>query len=263
MKDAELGAYCGVILIYYARADEGGSLVVPRERVDKILSLAIGQPLSPEVANFAIRMLNQCNISYVEDDPVTGTYVGISARSFDAFVEGVVQDQKRYNGIIESALDPNDGINDAESLSYNYLDKYNKYPALRRYVQFGDEWIKELLQKLKSGYAEGGIVPASDRLVSVNDNDPKVAEIRDAARELRTALEISNDLGRMNAEQVQVAVDEVRKIEVTFQSKTIRASAAYRMASDSLSWIAREAGGAVVGTAALALLALIAKFLGF
>lgn len=115
-----------------------------------------------------------------------------------------------------------------------------------------------------SAQVAGGtrVAPASDRLVRLDDNDPKVSEIRASLGELKQKIRTGNDLGSMSAEAAQAAHLEVERLEQAFQLQTARAGWLMGMASATLPWIGKEAAGAVVGALALAILALIGRFLG-
>lgn len=263
MTDDQLAGYCGVILLYMAKGAGGHGLSVPRDEIDERICLILDRQIDRDVVRSAVRMLNRCDISYIEDDPITGSFIRISADKFASFIEAVSRDQATYNQIVDDAEDPNSGINAAERRPFRYLELYNRYDALRKYAQFGDDWAALMIEKLKAGFAFGDVVPASDRVVMLSDNSPEVAEIVASAQALHYQLTTGNDLGKLTPEQAQAAASEVAEIRTAFSGQAVRANLAYQRARDTLEWIGKEAGGALVGTAATALLLLIAKFLGF
>jgi hypothetical protein len=238
-------------------------LSVPRDEIDERISFVLDRQIDRDVVRSAVRMLNRCDISYIEDDPITGSFIRISPDKFGSFIEAVTREQAAYNQIIDAAEDPHSGINAAERRSFKYLELYDRYDALRKFAQFGDDWAALMIEKLKAGFALGSVIPASDRVVMLSDNSPEVAEIVASAQSLHHQLTTGNDVGNLTPEQAQAAASEVDEIRVAFSGQAVRANIAYRRARDTLEWIGKEAGGALVGTAATALLLLIAKFLGF
>lgn len=106
-------------------------------------------------------------------------------------------------------------------------------------------------------------VPASDRIVKLDHNNPVLKEIQTAAADLRERLAESNDVGNLRPDQVEVAIAEIGQLEADLNGDALRVGGFRERAEGTLSWIGREAAGALVGTAALALLAAIAAFFGF
>ncbi|MBK8374396.1 hypothetical protein [Sphingorhabdus sp.] len=108
-----------------------------------------------------------------------------------------------------------------------------------------------------------GGVPASDRIVSLNHNAPEVRQIVDEANNLETLLSKVNDFGSLTEEEVKTAATEVRLIREAFETDFLRPTSTYQRAKSTLEWIGTKAAEAVIGAAALGLLALIAAFFGF
>lgn len=106
-------------------------------------------------------------------------------------------------------------------------------------------------------------IPASDRIVPVDHNSASVADIIDASKKLQESLLAANDIGAMGVGQAHAAAVEVGQISAAFAADFIRADRMFARAKETLAWIGKEAAGALVGAAALALLALIAAYLGF
>jgi hypothetical protein len=66
----------------------------------------------------------------------------------------------------------------------------------------------------------------------------------------------------MSDDDRKVAIQEIEGIEQDLSGEHLRLGAFLLRARSTLVWIGQQAGGAVVGTLALALLALIANFFG-
>ncbi|WP_336970345.1 hypothetical protein [Sphingobium aromaticiconvertens] len=127
---------------------------------------------------------------------------------------------------------------------------------LSKYRDFG-------VQSLADGFVEAKLIPASDRVVSLDDNDPKLKEIVSEARDLSKRIADSNDIGDMSDEDRKIAILEVDQLAHILEQPVVRISNIVQRAIGTLTWIGEQAAGAVVGAAALALLALIATYFGF
>jgi len=107
------------------------------------------------------------------------------------------------------------------------------------------------------------VVPASDRIVRLDHNDPDLGRAINDAKHLTRQLREGNDVGNLSAEAVAVAVQEVAQIAMSLEAPAVRMPAFQERTVSTLSWIGKEAAGALVGAAALGLLALLASLLGF
>jgi hypothetical protein len=126
------------------------------------------------------------------------------------------------------------------------------------------EYVEEhFLESLNEPVAVQQAVPASDRIVSLDHNNPDVVRAIADAGHLAKQLRESNDVGKLSPEAVAVAVQEVAEIAMSLKGPAVRMPAFGDRATATLSWIAKEAGGAVIGAAALGLIALLAGLLGF
>jgi hypothetical protein len=106
------------------------------------------------------------------------------------------------------------------------------------------------------------VLPASDRVVRLDHNSREVLDIKHQLSELREKLRTGNDLGSFREEEAEAAAVEVEQLELAFSRPTVRARWLMLSSNETLQWIGKEAAGAVVGTIALAVLALIGSFLG-
>lgn len=104
--------------------------------------------------------------------------------------------------------------------------------------------------------------PASDRIVQLDHNNPKVEEMVSAVQDLKVRIRMGNDLGDLTVEEAKVAAQEVEQIELALKGEFVRPEQLMTFTRKSLKWIGDKAAGAAVGKAALALLAMIAAFFG-
>lgn len=259
----EIAEYAAAALIACAEEADGG-LSSPRERLGEIIRERLSISFPEEVISKAVRILHRCDIAYSEDDDFAGQFIVISRQRFESFLEKVADDRARYDQIVREALDENLGITRAEEATLVHLDAYNRYPTIRKYSAFGREWLNRALDGIQKqpSLAEAQ-VPASDRIVRIDHNDPQVVEIKAAASDLRQRILRGNDLGQLSPEQAEAVVFEIEQIEQSFERKIVRPRALADRARRTLTWIGEKAAGTLVGKAALALLGLILKFFGF
>jgi hypothetical protein len=105
-------------------------------------------------------------------------------------------------------------------------------------------------------------VPASDRLVTLNHNDPVLEEIRHSLDVLREKILQANDIGDMTEGERDTAVTEVIQLNSMLSASQVRIAAVVDGARGTLRWIADRAGGAVIGAMALAILQAICSYFG-
>ena len=105
-------------------------------------------------------------------------------------------------------------------------------------------------------------VPAADRIVTMGHNSEKVSEVVSETDELLGQLTTGNDVGQFTELEVSAAANELEQLKLAFRSENVRQNTVLSFAKRSLLWIGDHAGGAVVGTAAIALLVLIFSFFG-
>jgi hypothetical protein len=213
---------------------------------------------SEEISN-ALRLLNLCDISYVEDDEFAGSFITVSRRRFDKFIDRVDDDRHRYEAIVNSAPDENTGINRAEAETYRYLELYNKYAVLRKYNAFGSEWLRQAIENLPKALAEGN---SSDVVVKIPSDSPEIAEIRERASELKRRIRTGNELGEITPEQASALSMEIGQLEQALSGEYVRSSELASRSRKTLGWVSEKAAGTFVGEAAKLLLKLILSFLG-
>ena len=244
----DISDYLAAALVQTASEKEGG-IAVPREQLAILIKDRYGLELSDEDISGAVRILNRCDISYSENDQFAGTFVVITAQRFNTFISRVNDEQKRYNDTLESDVDYNSSMNRAESLHLPYLEAYNSFSALRKYAQFGSDWIELAISRINE-QSNLTRVPASDRIVAVDDNDPKANEIVSLAEDLENKLTVGNDVGDITAEQAVAVASEVSQLRASFSSRYLRREEVLRRARATLAWIGERAAGTAIGETA-------------
>jgi hypothetical protein len=104
-------------------------------------------------------------------------------------------------------------------------------------------------------------VPASDRLVSLSDNEPDAAQARIAVEELKHKLEQINDIPEKLIPFREVAINEVDLLSSLINGSVVRAATVVALARKLLPWLADKAGGAAISELAKRALSTILAWL--
>lgn len=126
----------------------------------------------------------------------------------------------------------------------------------------GLETETERVSKSKPLSTENFKIPASDRLVKLNHNQPDFSQATTKADELLKGLTLGNDIGDLSADEVAAAAAEVNQLKLALEADTVRQNTILLMAKRSLLWVAEKAGEAVIGQTALALIVAIFALFG-
>ena len=147
LKISKRAQYIAAALIHVSGRD---GVSVRRKEVSELITSTWRVDVTDNDISSALRILNRCDIAYSEDDEFAGSFVTISLRRFEKFMDLVDSDRRRYEEIANSDIDQNAAINRAESLNYQFLDVLNEFPVLRRYGAFGGDWLHEAMAKLNN-----------------------------------------------------------------------------------------------------------------
>lgn len=107
-------------------------------------------------------------------------------------------------------------------------------------------------------YAVESAIPASDRVVSLKDNE-LADDVRQGLSDLSTALELGNDVGELSAEEVELARREVWLIEQTFKEERVRVDFVLPLVQRTMKWIALKTADTAIGALIKATWAAIIK----
>lgn len=105
-------------------------------------------------------------------------------------------------------------------------------------------------------------IPASDRIVRIDDNSEGKKEFSDALKKLTETIRTSNDFGDLTDEEIDVMKSEISTIDPISEHKWIRPAHLWQIAKSTLLWLVDRVAGTVVEKLALALLAALAAMLG-
>lgn len=139
---------------------------------------------------------------------------------------------------------------------------YREIEAQRALEAAADQAAEAAIEQPEHDQSVEQLVPASDRIVTLDHNNPDLAKAISDAKQLAAQIQASNDVGNMSPEAVAVAVDEIGQIAISLEGPAVRMPSFGNRVVSTLTWIGKEAAGALVGAAALGLLALLATILG-
>ena len=100
--------------------------------------------------------------------------------------------------------------------------------------------------------------PAPEIVLERRAREAELSQIAQMLQEIEARLLQDNDLSPALSREKETLVAEVRLLKDVIAQPRFRPSVLLAMSKQTLGWIGREAGGAVVGGAAMALLAIIA-----
>jgi len=115
-----------------------------------------------------------------------------------------------------------------------------------------------------AGFRDGGMAeaaPASDRVVKFSDNSAPFAEAVSRLDDFLAVLDSTNDYGEMTDPEIEVAKLEVREIAEALKSGLGRPRRLWNQAKSTFGWIGTVAAEAVIGAAAMGILALLYNLL--
>ncbi len=105
------------------------------------------------------------------------------------------------------------------------------------------------------------LAPASDRIVRRDDNSAAFDEAVNALDEAISVVAKANDIGDLNAGERMAVLSQLRESQKLFALPEIKVSAIKALIEPALRWLADKAAGGLVGNAAVAALAAIAKLM--
>ncbi|WP_447724510.1 hypothetical protein [Sphingomonas koreensis] len=200
----------------------------------------------------AARIISSCDLGFADSDPFAGTFIKIRRSRIGDFIRNVNRERdpsftvsvRDHSDIFSSQIKPAKYVQVRHTPN---LDTYNSYPILRRYFEFGDDFIVGALQKISRDGFEGIVVPASDRIVSKSDNQEAYEHSVEALDNLQSALATGNEAGDIFGDDRDVVAQEVSTLASLVKQARVRAEPVIALARKCLGWIAEKAGSAAIG----------------
>jgi hypothetical protein len=171
-----------------------------------------GIPLSDEIVAQTVRVLADCGLLRVTDDNFSGTFVKVRATEFSQFIEKAKAELSRAKseddelGVVSR---PSDYPNAAALMKHELLEDYH---------ELGDGWIQRALEGLRRKLSEDGklpeadesvdeqqaVVPAADRLVTIDHNSQAYEELVEKTEAASENIRSSNSIDEERRSWIRV-----------------------------------------------------------
>jgi hypothetical protein len=263
-----------------------------------------GLSVDVEEISAAVDILSDCGLAFTEEDPFAGRFIKIARPRYKAFLDAVDQERDpnfegRKMGPIHAAVSSAFSTGFGAVIHRPNLDKYNKYMVLKRYHEFGQDFIKKAISALSSSanehteapksileHSAGSAVseelipvtdafgvtlgqmftptdgaPASDRIVFPSDNQDAYDQSIASLENLENELKTSNEAGDIFGDDRELATQELSLLRNLISGARVRAEPAITLAKKSLGWIAEKAGAAAIGDMAKRALGFLIEWL--
>jgi hypothetical protein len=216
----------------------------------------------------ALEILSDCKIAFVEHDQFAGQFIKLSRSQYNGFLRNVeierdpsFEGHKNYSGIADAAaLSIFNAISGKEIYRPN-LVKYNCYKILRRYHEFGGDFIVKALEAIANRGYQSELTLESDRTVLSTDNQEAYDQSIESLKELETELKTSNEAGIIFGDDREIAIQELSFLRNIISGTRVRVEPAIAFAKKSLGWIAEKAGSAAIGDIAKRALGFLIEWL--
>ncbi len=203
---------------------------------------SFGTVIEPHIIDKAILILRECGIAYVANDPLAGSFVSITKARADTFFASLDAECIAYDKFVNDAFDPHEGIDRAESMHWPTLRLIEKYTVIRRYREFGSDWIR-LAMKALSGPENAFVkASASDRIVLFSDNEKTVREIEDGLDKIDQAIQTNNEVGAALGHNKDIAAAEISFLRQMMSAGRARRDALLQYSKQVLGWLVKEIG---------------------
>jgi hypothetical protein len=221
-----------------------------------------------EEINAAVDILFDCDLAFTEEDPYAGRFMKIYSSRQKAFLDAVDQERDpnfdgyKIDQVKQSAFSTSfaSSLLGGDRIRTPNLDRYNQYKILRRYHQFGSDFIKKAISAFPERKEEDELnlysVPASDRIVSLSDNQTE--ELESATERLIDALIPENAIDG-DAPKRDRFLGQLRAGRELIRSKTLSAYLLYQTLMQMLGQLIEKYKGNAIGETAKQLWGLLLK----
>ncbi|MCV0381847.1 MAG: hypothetical protein K5799_00125 [Erythrobacter sp.] len=146
---------------------------------------------------------------------------------------------------------------------YNFLvDRSNVGDIYGRAWNLGVDWLKTAFENShfweefdrEPHQLAGIVVPKREDVYPFDHNSAAYKEAKDLIDELLSSLRTGNDVGQLSAQDVVEATGKVESLRDDLEDPNTSSYDLVASAKDVLSWIGKQAAGAVVGALSISLL---------
>jgi len=255
-----LAQHLAAVLVHHVRREGGGRLSLFESDIPELLSGRYDIESPHGLVGDALAVLTEIRGCRNLPSPLTGTFCRLDA-----------DDASYYFGSWPSFSNEWGDDEEADHAYGRRRQEINKkYPILETYFESEDPWIQRIITTLSemdlaANYYQGdallteAIAPASDRIVSLDDNQRAelVIPLEQIAAEIRTSNSTRNELGD-DADRISAEVDAGIGLA---KAGKVRLSAIIAILIKPLKFIAERFSGAAIGTLAAELIKALLKLL--
>lgn len=237
------------------------------ENLTRIAVEASGLPLSDEIAMAALNLLVEGNLATFSEDDFAGTFFRISGHQLRYIVDRAEIQERDFNRQVERHSE--DPENLLATVDFSDLAYLTENTVLRKFHEFGGEWLDKALEKLPGLEVGESVKFPSDqelrmlgnRVVALDQSDPKIAVASSTIDELSESLSTDNEVGSALGDDRSAAQAELAAAKLLLSADRVRVKTLLRLLSSTLRWLAERAAGSVVGEASKSLWKLIQEIL--
>jgi len=252
-----LAQHIAAVLIDHVRRDNQGKLSVFAGEIPSLLFSRYEIECPHELAEEALAVLTEIGGCRNLASPLTGTFCRLDSAGAEYYFGNWPSFSNEWG--------PDEEADEVYARKRELIR--SKYPIIETYFEADHTWIERIIETLTKlhladqhyapGVIENSAIPASDRVVSLDDNQPEVAEIRAELEVFERELRESNEAGEFLGEEREVALAEVSTLRSILSRARVRAASTLAYAHRTLGWIAEKTATAAIGEGAKRLLNLI------
>lgn len=221
--------------------------------------------ITSSVLDQAVRTLATCGVLRITDDNYSGTFVKLKPSEFEKFIERAKSESNtaREDGDELSILSrPSDYPNASALIKHELLEDYH---------ELGEDWLRRALEGIRRSLGADGrlpdelqsdkdlevdAVPASDRTVSLSDNDR--SELETVSNDLIDAVEKTNAVDGDPTFR-QFILGQLKAGRELIRAQIFNAQVMHLLMMDALRTLVEKYEGHVIGATAATLIELLIK----
>lgn len=245
------------------------------EELCKFISEKLGLIFTDATIKTAVRILAECGLVRVTDDPFAGTYYKIRRNSFSDFV---AKSKKEIEEATEAGLTADEIIN--MKSDWPNAAAYLKYGKIDDYYELGDTWLSRVFDEMRrrasaqqplddleterpSDEFQSEIdIPASDRIVDITDNRRLADNITVNIHELVLNISRDNEISEQLGDEKVRIISELNAGSELVKSGRFRVKAIMATVGTALLFLIKEFSGTAAGDLASSLFELLKPILG-
>lgn len=258
MSAMRIAPYVAAALLKYAR-NYGQQNVFRGDfrNLSELATEAVEFEVDQLTAQAALAILVNCRLATVDDDEFAGRFFKVDYGALPLIADRASRQEIEIDDKLQD-----DGVFTEEYLRnesrYREFFDFRDNPVIRKYHEFGDNWLAVALDKInRTPFEAGQDIPSDgvlarvpDRLVILDQNEPGLSVVQTSLDDLTLAVEQSNDLSNAIGDGKSAAIAELRASKILLSADSVRVHTLVRLLGSTLRWLVEKAGGTVVSEAA-------------